>query len=106
MHVRSHGSVCSGERRPGLLCSFPGQVHASCLASESSSRAVQAELALAKRDAAQAASALKSAMATWHAELEWQKAEVRLGSLSDLIKTLMLTEPAWHGPSDWSRSRR
>ena len=70
--------VCSVERRfPGLPRSFPWQVYASSLASESSSRAVQAELALAKRDAAQAASSLKSAMATWHSELEWQKAEVR-----------------------------
>ncbi len=52
------------------------QVQASSLASESSTRAVQAELALVKREAAHAAYSLKSAVATWNSELDWQKAEV------------------------------
>lgn len=58
---------------------MPGaaQVEAVKLAAESRTAAIEAELAHAKRDAAQASSALKSAAASWQSELDWQKAEVR-----------------------------
>lgn len=52
------------------------QVEAVKLSAESRTAAMEAELAAAKRDAAQASSALKSAAASWQSELDWQKAEV------------------------------
>lgn len=61
----------SSRRLPG-----GSQVEAVKLAAESRTLAMEAELAAARRDAAQASSALKSATASWHSELDWQKAEV------------------------------
>ena len=54
------------------------QVRAIQLANESASKQMEAELANAKRDAAQAAAAHKQAKASWHIELDLQRAEVTL----------------------------
>ena len=45
------------------------------LASESAQKQLEAELAAASRDAAQAAAAHKSTAASRQSELDWQKAE-------------------------------
>ena len=52
------------------------QIEAVKLATESATKQMEAELANCKRDAAQAAAAHKAAMASWHVELDLQKAEV------------------------------
>lgn len=68
------------------------------LAAESRTAAMEAELAHAKRNAAQASSALKSAAASWQSELDWQKAEVRTGAAphrpSSAAPALLSVNPA------------
>lgn len=53
------------------------QIEAVKLAAESQRKHLEATLANAKRDAAQAATSQKTAAAVWHGELDFQKAEVR-----------------------------
>ena len=56
------------------------QIESVKLAAESSTRQLEAELAHARRDAAQAAAAHKAAAASWQSELDYQKAEVGNGA--------------------------
>lgn len=53
------------------------QMEALQLASESSARQMEAELASIKRDAAQAAAMHKQAYASWHARIDQCEAEVK-----------------------------
>lgn len=55
------------------------QIEAVKLAAESQRKHLEATLANAKRDAAQASTSQKTAAAVWHGELDFQKAEVRGG---------------------------
>ena len=52
------------------------QVESVQLASESSQKQMEVEVANAKHNAAQAAAAHKSAAASWQGEMDWQKSEV------------------------------
>ena len=56
------------------------QVEAVQLASKSSTKQMEAELASLKRDAAQAAAAHKQAIASWHSRVDQSEAEVVLPS--------------------------
>jgi hypothetical protein len=56
---------------------FDGQVEAIKLSNQSTTKQLEAELASAKRDAAQAAASHKAAAAAWHSDLDGVKAEVR-----------------------------
>ena len=49
------------------------------LASKSSAKRMEAELASLKRDAAQAAAAHKQAIASWHSRVDQSEAEVNVG---------------------------
>ena len=60
-------------------CTVVLQVESVQLASESAQKQLEAELAAAKRDAAQAAAAHKSTAASRQSELDWQKAEASRG---------------------------
>lgn len=65
------------------------QIEGVKLAGESSNKQLEAELANLKRDAAQAAAAHKQAMASWHIELDLQKAEVSCSLLLALSSSLL-----------------
>lgn len=54
------------------------QIEAVKLAAESQRKHLEATLANAKRDAAQASTSQKTAAAVWHGELDFQKAEVSM----------------------------
>ena len=60
------------------------------LASESAQKQLEAGLAAAKRDAAQAAAAHKSTAASRQSELDWQKAEASRACLSSWLPRLVL----------------
>ena len=61
------------------------QVEAVQLASKSSTKQMEAELASLKRDAAQAAAAHKQAIASWHSRVDQSEAEVVLPSQKTLF---------------------
>ena len=68
---------------------FVLQVESVQLASESAQKQLEAELAAAKRDAAQAAAAHKSTAASRQSELDWQKAEASRACLSSWLLLLL-----------------
>ena len=69
-------------------CTIVLQVESVQLASESAQKQLEAELAAAKRDAAQAAAAHKSTAASRQSELDWQIAEASRASLSSWLRLL------------------
>lgn len=77
-------STLATETWPSMGLRVP-QIEAVKLAAESQRKHLEATLANAKRDAAQAATSQKTAAAVWHGELDFQKAEVR--------QPLLITHP-------------
>ena len=72
VHDSIHPDPCFSQTNATLMV----QIEAVKLAADSKRKHLEAELANAKRDAAQAATAHKTAAAVWHGDLDFQKAEV------------------------------
>ena len=72
------------------------QFEAVQLASKSSTKRMEAELASLKRDGAQAAAAHKQAIASWHSRVDQSEAEVDIWSIPRIMhSSSMQSNEAW-----------